>query len=211
MRRLLVDADRFDPLLLDAAVRVVLEGGVIAMPTDTLYGLAADPFRADAVARVFAAKRRDAAYALPLVAADVDQVSACLGQLSELGRRLASRFWPGPLTLIVPASSALAPAVSGGTGTVAVRVPAHPVARALCLACAMPLTATSANISGAPATENPDEVALALEGAVDLLVDAGRTPGGPPSTIVDASGSTAVLLRAGAIAWNQIEECLQRA
>src|SRR5262249_39533846 len=131
---------------LDDAVRAVRAGGVIAMPTDTLYGLAADPRQAGAVARVFAAKGRGAERALPLIAADAGQVAEHLGTLPPLAARLAARFWPGPLTLLVAAPPAIAAEVHGGTNKVGVRVPAHPVARMLCRSCDSLLTATSANL-----------------------------------------------------------------
>lgn len=209
MRRVRVDADSVERAALDAAARVIRAGGVIALPTDTLYGLAADPFRIDAVDRVFAAKGRAADRALPLIAADADQVVEWFGALPIIGARLAGRFWPGPLTLLLPAPASLAPAVTGGTGTAGVRVPAHAVARAVCRACATPLTATSANVSGEAASGDPGDVERTLGDRIDLLVDAGPTPGGPPSTIVDVTGPSAVLVRAGAIAWGEIEACLR--
>lgn len=202
---MVVDADRIDLLLLDEAVRAVRAGGVIALPTDTLYGLAADPSQAGAVARLFAIKGRTAERALPLIAADAEQVAARLGVLPRLADRLARRFWPGPLTLLVPAPAWLAPFVSGGTGKVGVRVPAHAVARALCAACGLPLTATSANVSGAAPSADPDDIERVLGDRIDVLVDAGTTPGGAPSTIVDVTGEVPVLVRAGAIAWTEIE------
>ena len=107
MRRIVVDATSFSDRALDEAVRAVGGGGVIALPTDTLYGLAADPFRPDAVARVFAVKDRAAERALPLIAADAAQIADRLGVMPELARRLASRFWPGPLTLLLPAPAAM--------------------------------------------------------------------------------------------------------
>ena len=133
-----------------------VDGGLVALPTDTLYGLAADPFSAAAVARVFAVKGRAAERALPLIAADAAQVAAHLGRLPAAGQRLAERFWPGPLTLLMPAPRALARDVTGGTGRVGVRVPADAVARAICAEAGRPITATSANISGEPATADPD-------------------------------------------------------
>ena len=212
MRRIIVDAITFNERALDEAVRVIVDGGVIALPTDTLYGLGADPFRPDAVARVFAVKGRVAERALPLIAADADQVADRLGILPELAGRLASRFWPGPLTLLLTAPAVMAPAVSGGTGTVGVRIPSHAVARALCHACGSPLTATSANVSGAGPSADPDEVERTLGDRIDLLVDAGTTPGGPPSTIVDTTGASPRLVREGAIAWEEIQAYLgQRA
>ncbi len=194
---------------IEQAARVIRAGGVVAMPTDTLYALAADPFRADAVARVFAVKGRSAERALPLIAADAEQVASAIGALPAVARRLAAAYWPGPLTLLLEAPRSLPAAVTGGTGRVGVRVPAHRVARDLCRACASPLTATSANRSGEPPTGDPDEVDRAVGARIDLLLDAGNTPGGPPSTIVDVTGPEPRLVRAGAVSWSEVLTCLR--
>ena len=193
-----------------AAATAIRSGLVVAIPTDTLYGLAADPFHEVAVARVFEAKGRSPERAVPLIAADAEQVVASLGALSTVARRLADTFWPGPLTLLVKAPDALADIVTGGTGRVGVRVPAHATARALCRACATPLTATSANITDRPATNDPDEVARTLASRIELLVDDGKTPGGAPSTIVDVTADMPSLVRPGAVEWDRVLACVQR-
>ena len=208
MRRVLVDPKAPQRDAIEEAAWWILGGGVVALPTDTLYGLAADPFSRSAVARVFEVKGRAAESALPLIAADAAQVAAHLGPLGELGARLASRYWPGPLTLLVAAPRALAPEVAGGTRRVGVRVPADDVARAICAMTGRPVTATSANISGRPASADPDGVERALGDRIDLLIDTGRTRGGAPSTIVDVTGAVPVLVRAGAIAWDDILQWL---
>src|SRR5205814_6733319 len=117
--------------------------------------------------------------------------------------------WPGPLTLLVPAPPALVRDVTGGTGRVAVRVPAHDVARAICRAADSPITATSANRSGQPATADPQEVERTLGQDVDLLIDAGPTRGGAPSTIVDVTGPTPRLVRARPVAWDDLQAWLE--
>jgi L-threonylcarbamoyladenylate synthase len=208
MRRVFVDAGAPQRDALQEAAKWIRNGGLVALPTDTLYGLAADPFRGDAVRRLFAAKGRGASQAVPLIAADVEQIAAHLGTLSAAAHHLASRFWPGPLTLLVPAPAALAAGVTAGTGRVGVRVPAHDIARAICRAADRPVTATSANRSGEPPTADPDEVEKTLGDVVDLLIDAGRTPGGAPSTIVDVTGPAPALVRGGAIPWDEIEAWL---
>jgi len=208
--RLFVDRERPCGSAIQRAADVIRAGGVVALPTDTLYGLAADPFNPDAVARVFAIKGRGADRALALIAADLDQVVDTLGRLPGRAHALAKQFWPGPLTLLVAAPSKLAPAVTADTGRVGVRVPGHEIARALCRAAGRPLTATSANVSGAPPTADPDDVAAALGALVDVLLDGGPSPGGDPSTIVDATGPTLRLVRPGAIAWDEVLACAPR-
>lgn len=204
MRRVFVDPESPQRDAIQEAAKWIRGGGVVAIPTDTLYGLAADPFSADAVARVFAIKGRAAGRALPLIAADAAQIAAHLGRLSQTGERLAARFWPGPLTLLVAAPPGLARDVTGGTGKVGVRVPADEVARAICRASGRPITATSANVSGEPASSDPDHVERTLGDRLDLLIDAGPTRGGAASTILDVTGAEPVLIRAGAISWQDI-------
>jgi L-threonylcarbamoyladenylate synthase len=211
MRRLAIDARWPDPMALEEAAALILAGEIVAVPTDTLYGLAADPFSTDAVARVFAAKGRAAERALALIASDIAQIEDRLGPLSPDARRLAAAFWPGPLTLLVPRPATMPDAVTGGLAQVGVRVPAHAVARGLCCASARPLTATSANPSGAPAPAHPGDVAQTLNESVALLLDAGPAPGGPPSTIVDVSDGKVRLVRPGAVSWDEVQACLAHA
>jgi L-threonylcarbamoyladenylate synthase len=194
----------------DAALRAAVEalgrGLVVAYPTDTLYGLAVDPTNAAAVTRLFALKGRALDKAIPLIAGDVDQARAW-AVLTPLAERLAGAFWPGPLTFVLASAAALDARILGDGGTVAIRVPAHGLAAALALAAGRPITSTSANPSGQPPTADPDVVGRALP-AVDVLLDAGVTEGGAPSTIVDVRGREPVLIRAGAIAWERVLESL---
>jgi L-threonylcarbamoyladenylate synthase len=210
MTRLVVDPAQPDPAAIERAAQSLQRGGVVAIPTDTLYGLAVDPFNAAAVARVFAIKGRGDERQLPLVAANAAQVRAWIGELPALAARLAQGFWPGPLTLVMRAPLALAAGVTGDRETVGIRVPAHAVTRALCSAFARPLTATSANMSGEPATDDPDEVARSLGDRLDVLLDSGPTPGGPPSTIVDVTGAEPHLIRSGAVSWADVQACAHR-
>ncbi len=203
------DATACDPASLGPAADWLRAGGVVVFPTDTFYGLAADPTQAAAVQCIFDIKGRDAAMALPLVAASREQVDAWCGDLGPAAARLAAAFWPGPLSLILPAPAAVDRRVHGGMGTVAVRVPAHAVARALCAAAGSPLTATSANRSGQPPAASAAQAGDLLRDPRVFVVDAGTTPGGAPSTIVDVRGPSPVLVRAGAIAWSRVLESLQ--
>lgn len=211
MVRLRLDPAAPDRESLERAAEAIRAGAIVALPTDTLYALAVDPFREDAIERLFAAKGRPAERAVPLVAADLEQVQSTIGALSATARALASRFWPGPLTLLLDAPVRLAAGVTGGTGRVGVRVPAHAVARGVCRACGHPVTATSANLSGHPASADPNEVERTFGTSIALLLDAGPTPGGAPSTIVDVAGTAVRLVRAGAIGWDEVQACLAHA
>jgi L-threonylcarbamoyladenylate synthase len=180
-----------------AAAAALRRGGVIAYPTETLYGLGALAGDAAAVSRLVAAKGWPEDKPLPLLAADAGQVEA-VALLDPLARRLAAAFWPGPLTLVLPARPGLHPAIAG-TGAVGVRVTSHPVAAALARQAGGALVATSANLAGEPAAARAEDLAPALVARIDLVLDGGPTPGGPPSTVVALQGGRPVLLRAGAV------------
>jgi L-threonylcarbamoyladenylate synthase len=204
MRRVAVDPGRPDPEVIQSAAAWVRAGGLVVYPTDTFYGLAADPFSDCAVADLFDAKGRDERVAIPIIAADVPAVEARATGWTPLVSALARRFWPGPLSLVLEAPSGLAAAVHAGLGTVAVRVPNHPVARALAAAAGGFVTATSANRSGQPSVQAVGDLdAIAVDPRV-LVVDAGPTPGGAPSTIVDVRTGTPHLIREGAIRWADV-------
>lgn len=198
-----------DPTRLAEIAAVLAAGGLVAFPTDTLYGLAVDPRSPAAVERLCAVKGRPLEAAVPVIAADTAQVAAQVGRLTALDQRLAARFWPGPLSLVIAASPLLAPGVVGADGTVAVRVPAHAVAREIARVAGHPITATSANPTGAAPAATADEVLATLGDAVTLVVDGGPTPGGPPSTIVRVAGPRVALVRAGAIPWERVLELLE--
>ena len=204
MLRLTIDSLAPEAALLERAEAIIRGGGIVALPTDTLYGLAVDPWNGEAVRRLLAVKRRPAERALPLIASDVAQVVSCLGELPPLASALARRFWPGALTLLVEAPELLRSTVTAGEESVGIRVPDCALAQALCLTCQRPLTATSANISGNPPSDDPEVVAMTMGHLIDALVDGGRTAGGPSSTIVDTTNSTLRLIRAGAIPWDEI-------
>lgn len=192
---------------LAAAVETLRAGGVVAYPTDTLYGLAVDPRSDAAVARLFEVKGRDRSQPIPLIAADLSQAQRA-GRFGRDELRLANAFWPGPLSIVVPAADAVAPSALAADGTVAIRVPAHDLARELAAAFGFCLTATSANRSGQPPTASPGVAADTLRDRLDLLLDGGDAPGGPPSTIVAVGEGGPTLVRAGAIAWERVLESL---
>ena len=207
-RRVIVDAQRPDAGGLRLAVEALAAGEVVAFPTDTLYGLAVDPRRSDAARRLFALKRRPVGQAVPLIAADGDQIERIARGVTPLARRLANRWWPGPLSIVLDAAPALDPLLVTEAGSVAVRVPAHGVARRLAADFNHPITATSANRSGEPAAADPGAVAASLGSELAVIVDGGPARGGAPSTIVDARGKAPVLVREGAVAWDRVLQSL---
>jgi L-threonylcarbamoyladenylate synthase len=205
-----LDAKALYEALTPAAI-VLERGGVIAFPTETVYGLAADPASFAAVAKVFAVKGRRKTEPLPLIAADVDAARRVASVWSPVAARLAATFWPGPLTLVIPvAVSRVTPGVTAGTGTVGVRVSGHPVARALAARAPSGLiTATSANRSGMPALATAEAVTAALDDRVDLVIHGAPSPGGLASTIVDVSEAAPRLVREGPIPFARVLESLR--
>ena len=197
-----VDPRAFRPGDLAPALDVLRAGGVVAFPTDTFYGLAADPTHPEAVRQIFALKQRPAGEALPLIAVSIEAVEQFCGPIGLVGGRLAGQFWPGPLALLLDAPPTVDVGVHAGTGAVAIRVPDHPVARALAGAFGRPLTATSANLSGRPPARHA--AALVELGGSVFVIDGGETAGGAPSTIVDARVSPPRLVREGAVPWKRV-------
>jgi L-threonylcarbamoyladenylate synthase len=207
VKRIVVDPARPSPESIAEAVSVLQSGGVVAFPTDTLYGLAVDPRNPLAVARLFALKGRDSSVAVPLIAASVEQASLAAHFTAD-EMHAAATFWPGPLSIVAEANRCIAPDAVAARGTVAIRVPAHEIARALARAFGFPLTATSANRSGQPPADSADAVAAALPD-VDALLDGGPAPGGAPSTIIAFTEDGPTLLREGAVPWDRVIKSLQ--
>lgn len=192
---------------LEPAFESLKRGGVLAYPTDTLYGLGADPRNPEAIARVFQIKGRREQQSIPLIAATLEQAHA-VGRFNSTAERLAQRFWPGPLTLVLQQSVSLANGV-GQRGTIAVRVPDHPIARALAAGLGFAITSTSANRTGAPPCTTVGELVSAVGAELTIVVDGGPTRGGLPSTIVDVSAGVPSLVRAGAVPWDRVLESLK--
>lgn len=181
------------------AAAVLRAGGLVGLPTETVYGLAAAAGDEAAVRRVFAAKGRPADNPLIVHVADLGGLEAVAARVPPLARTLAARWWPGPLTLVVEGAGTLPAVTTGGLPTVAVRVPAHPVALAVLRATGLPLAAPSANRSGRPSPTRAAHVVADLGDAVDLVLDAGPSPLGVESTVVDVRGPVPVILRAGSV------------
>jgi len=187
-----------DPAAIERAVAVLRAGGVIAFPTDTVYGVGAHGLLHDAVERLYVVKGRPTEKAIPLLLADAAEVDTVARDISPAARDLMERFWPGALTIVLRKQPHLPLAVTA-TDTVAVRVPDHAVVRALITALGAPLGATSANRSSEPELLDAAAIARVLGDSLDLILDGGPCSGGVPSTVVDASGEMLKVLRVGAI------------
>lgn len=192
-------------------MEVLRQGGLVGLPTETVYGLAADAENELAVRRIFAVKGRPSTHPLIVHLASAEAAKGWVSRLPPEAERLAASFWPGPLTLVLPRSTRASDAVTGGQGTVAVRVPAHPVARAVLRAFGGGLAAPSANRFGRVSPTRAAHVLADLGGEVDFILDGGPCSVGVESTIIDLSGPTPVLLRPGGVALEAVEEVLGRA
>jgi L-threonylcarbamoyladenylate synthase len=195
------------PLAIPRALEILRSGGLVAFPTDTVYGVGALMFDGTAIESIYTAKDRPIEKAIPVLIADMDDMEKVGLDIPQTAYRLAARFWPGPLTCVIPKQPTLPPAVSA-TSTVGVRVPDHEVARAL-LRAAGPMAVTSANISGGPNPSTAEEVYDQLHGHIPLIIDGGKTPGGVPSTVVDCSTSELKILRGGPISEQELLSTLE--
>ena len=193
-----VDPTEPSSVALDRAVDVLRLGGLVAFPTETFYGLGALALDATAVRRVFHLKGRPASKPL-LVLVDSVAMAEDLARVTEEARALMTRYWPGALTLVLPARPEVPGELTAGTATIGVRQSSHPVATALVARLGGPLTAPSANPADAPPPTTADEVLGYFCGSLDLLLDAGPSPGGLPSTVLDVTGATPRVLRPGAV------------
>jgi tRNA threonylcarbamoyl adenosine modification protein (Sua5/YciO/YrdC/YwlC family) len=208
-KEVLVCPDELPSGIIDRVANAVSEGQIIVCPTDTLYALVADAKNLTATERIYAIKSRSTDQPLPIIAADVQQVNDQVGALSQLGERLASIFWPGPLTLVVSAHTALGDQCKAADGSVAVRVPDQNFTREVISEVGHPVTATSANVSGDTAISRIGDLSQEIRDGVDLIVDVGTLAGGAPSTIVDVRYAKPILIRDGAVPWNRVLESLQ--
>jgi L-threonylcarbamoyladenylate synthase len=204
MKTQILSADSPDAILM--CLKVLQAGRLVAIPTDTIYGVGALAFDEKAVKSIYVAKGRPVEKAIPILLGDADELPKIASSVPVMARRLAARFWPGPLTLVVPKKVTL-PEVISSTETVGVRVPDNSIARAL-LRSSGPMAVTSANRSGGLSSSTAEEVYLQLNERIDLILDGGRTPGGIASTVVDCTTSEPLILRAGPISLDEIKSAL---
>jgi L-threonylcarbamoyladenylate synthase len=190
----------------EQAISILKQGGIVAFPTDTVYGLGACISITQAVERVYQVKERPRSMALSLLLADKSQIGEVAYPVPPIAWLLADKFLPGALTMVLPRAKSVPDIVTGGGKTVAVRIPAHPVPVALARGLGAPIVGTSANLSGKPSALTAEEVYAQLGDRVDLIIDGGRCPGGKESTIVDLTGEAPILLREGAISREELEQ-----
>jgi L-threonylcarbamoyladenylate synthase len=200
-----VDAASPGASVIAQAAEVLRAGGLVAFPTETVYGLGANALDGSAVARIFAAKGRPVTNPIIVHVASVDEAKKLVSAWPDIAATLAAHFWPGPLTLVLPRRAIVPDLVTAGGPTVALRVPAHPVALALLRACGLPLAAPSANASTELSPTRGEHVLRSLSDKIDLLLDAGPTSGGLESTVLDVTYTPPRLLRPGLVTRSQIE------
>jgi len=189
---------------IEKGVKTLQMGGVIAFPTDTVYGLGADAFNSKAVKRIYEIKNRPKHRQLPLLIADVEQLTTLANPIPEFAWFLARRFWPGGLTLVLPKTDSV-PVYLAPEPTIAVRVPDHPICLAIIQHLGNPIIGTSANISGHPAALTADEVRQQLGGKIDFVINGDKCPGGKESTVVDVTREPPTILRQGIIPPDEID------
>lgn len=207
MNTLLLDT-RSDPEALTKAADLLRAGEVVGMPTETVYGLAANALDAEAVAKIFAAKGRPQDNPLIVHIADFEQIFGLTAYLPDAAYQLAEAFWPGPLTMILPKADCIPDAVSAGLTTVGIRLPSHPIARELIRTAGLPLAAPSANLSGRPSTTTARHVLEDLGGKIPAVVEGGPCMVGVESTVISLAGDKPRLLRPGGISLEQLREVL---
>ena len=194
------------PEALRSALFILHQGGLVAFPTDTVYGLGALAFNGAAVEALYTAKKRPGDKAIPVLLGSAEDLPKVASSIPVMALTLAARFWPGPLTLVIPKHPDLPKAVSD-SATVGVRVPGYAAARVI-LQAAGPMAVTSANLSGEPSPTTPEEVLRQLGGCIPLILDGGRTHGGIPSTVVDCLGGEPRILREGPLSSLEIFQAL---
>jgi L-threonylcarbamoyladenylate synthase len=195
------------PAAIAHAVDVLRNGGLVAFPTDTVYGVSSLPFQAEYIEKLYIAKGRNSQRAIAILIGEVGQLKQVTSKLGEMATRLAQKFWPGPLTIIVPKHPSI-PEILSSDETIGVRMPNHPVALAL-LQQGGPLAVTSANLSGSSNTNTAQEVLSQLGKRIHLILDGGHTPGGIPSSVVDCRGKEPVILREGPVSLEEIITALK--
>ena len=194
----------------EQAITILKQGGIVACPTDTVYGMGAAINIESAVERVFQIKGRPHSRALPILLAEKYQIAEVAKIVPPLARRLADRFFPGALTIVLPKADSVSNIVTGGRKTIAIRIADHPIPIAVVRGLGVPIVGTSANLSGSPSALTAEEVRAQLGDRVDMIINGGKCPGGWESTIIDLSGETPRILRQGPISMEELKKVCPR-
>lgn len=185
--------------IISRAVKILANGGIIAYPTETFYGLGTDATNEKAIEKIFSVKGRDFKNPISLIIGSSDDIYPLVKDVPESAQKLMDAFWPGALTIVFAASDKVSPMLTAGTGKIGLRISSHPIANAIALELGKPLTATSANISGNQECSLASEVIKQIGNKIDAILDWGKTRGGEPSTVIDVTCSSPVILREGAV------------
>lgn len=208
MQKIIVNPDNVDPKELEPAAKILMDGGVIAYPTETVYGLGANVYCEAAVLRIFKIKSRDTNKPISIMIGRIDEVNKYVRFIPESGRRIMLRFWPGPVTLVFQASDEVPKYLIGTSGKIGIRMPNHAVTKALMASHPEPVTTTSANLSGQKDSIDAQTVEELFADRIDLIIDGGTSTRNVPSTVVDVSGQTPVILREGQVSADEINDAL---
>ena len=202
------DTEHSEEKIISRAAEILVKGGVIAYPTETFYGLGVDATSEKAIEKIFAVKGRDFKNPISLIVGHANQVYLLVKDVPPLAQKLMAEFWPGALTIVFSASKKVSPLLTAGTGKIGLRVSSHPIALKIAQTINRPLTATSANLSGAPECSLASVVIEQMGDKINAIVDGGKTPGDQTSTIIDVTCDPPVILREGVIRKEIIEQCI---
>ena len=201
-----IDAYNSEEIIFIQAAEILANGGIVAYPTETFYGLGADATNEEAIEKIFAVKGRNLKNPISLIIGQTDDIYPLVQDVPQTAKKLMTAFWPGALTIVFSAADTVSPLLTAGSGKIGLRVSSHPIARGIVQKLKRPLTATSANLSGAPECTRASEVAEQIGDIIDAIVDLGATPGAAGSTIIDITCDPPVILREGAISRKTIEK-----
>jgi L-threonylcarbamoyladenylate synthase len=204
-----IDPEQFEDRELSEAIDILKSGGLVAFPTETVYGLGGNAYDSTASARIYAAKGRPSDNPLIVHISSFEEIYPLVKEVPEDAKRLAESFWPGPLTMILEKSEAVPKETTGGLDTVAIRMPSHPIANRLIKEAHIPIAAPSANASGRPSTTRAEHVIEDLDGKIDMIIDGGSSDIGLESTIVDLTVSPRLILRPGYITYEMLKEVIR--
>jgi L-threonylcarbamoyladenylate synthase len=203
-----VDPKHPEAAVVEKAVEVLRRGGLVAFPTDTLYGLGADIFNLEAVSRVLEVKKRPQDKPIPIFIANMEEVNEVARELPGAAWQLAEHFWPGPLTLVLLAAPAVPEVITAGTGTVGIRIPKCQLVLEILTRLGRPITGTSANRSGGPNPTEIQQVLIQIGKEIDLLLDGGKAPGSVPSTVLDCTQTPFRIIREGPVTRGELRDVL---